>query len=73
MREQDFGKRFANCETGAIPAVGNLFGLDTLVDQSLSEQPDIYVESGRHDELVHMSGTQYMALMPDAKSGRFSE
>ncbi|GLZ85424.1 YbaK/EbsC family protein [Pseudomonas sp. BN414] len=73
VRERDFGKRFANCETGAIPAVGNLFGLDTLIDQSLAEQPDIYFESGRHDELVHMSGKQYMALMPEAKSGKLCE
>lgn len=72
-REQDFGKRFANCETGAIPAVGNLFGLETLIDQSLAEQTDIYFESGRHDELVHMSGKQYMALMPEAKSGKLCE
>lgn len=73
VHERDFGKRFADCETGAIPAVGNLFGLDTLVDQSLTEQSDIYLESGRHDELVHMSGKQYMALIPEAKSGRFCE
>ncbi|AOE87629.1 aminoacyl-tRNA deacylase [Pseudomonas sp. TCU-HL1] len=73
VHERDFGQRFANCDVGAIPAVGNLFGLDTLVDQSLTEQPDIYFESGRHDELVHMSGTQYMALMPDAKKGKFCE
>ncbi|BAU76766.1 aminoacyl-tRNA deacylase [Metapseudomonas furukawaii] len=73
VREQDFGKRFADCELGAIPAVGNLFGLDTLVDQSLAEQPDIYFESGRHDELVHMSGKQYMALIPEAKSGKLCE
>ena len=73
VRERDFGKRFADCEVGAIPAVGNLFGLETLIDQSLTEQPDIYFESGRHDELVHMSGKQYMALMPEAKRGKLCE
>ena len=73
VRERDFGKRFADCDVGAIPAVGNLFGLETLIDQSLTEQPDIYFESGRHDELVHMSSKQYMALMPEAKSGKLCE
>ncbi|MBD2838554.1 YbaK/EbsC family protein [Pseudomonas sp. JM0905a] len=73
VRERDFGKRFADCDIGAIPAVGNLFGLETLIDQSLTEQSDIYFESGRHDELVHMSGKQYMALMPEAKRGQLCE
>ncbi|MBT8765461.1 aminoacyl-tRNA deacylase [Pseudomonas boanensis] len=72
-REGDFSKRFGDCELGAIPAVGNIFGLETLIDQSLTEQPDIYFEAGDHNELVHMSGQQYLELMPEAKRGRFCE
>lgn len=71
--EGDFSKRFGGCAIGAIPAVGNLFGLETLIDQSLTEQSDIYFEAGDHNDLVHMSGKQYLALMPDAKLGRLCE
>ncbi|CAD5108116.1 aminoacyl-tRNA deacylase [Zestomonas carbonaria] len=72
-RESDIGERFDDCELGAIPAVGSAFGLETLLDQSLTEQPDVYFESGDHTELVHMSGDQYLELMPEAQRGRFSE
>ncbi|MCY1396173.1 Cys-tRNA(Pro) deacylase [compost metagenome] len=72
-REGEFGERFTDCELGAIPAVGSAYGLETLIDQSLVEQPDIYFEAGDHTELVHMSGKQYLDLMPDARQGRFCE
>ncbi|MOA70447.1 hypothetical protein D3C78_1993360 [compost metagenome] len=53
--------------------MGSVYGLKTLIDQSLVEQPDIYFEAGDHTELVHMSGKQYLELMPDARQGRFCE
>ncbi|MNZ70267.1 YbaK / prolyl-tRNA synthetases associated domain protein [compost metagenome] len=72
-RENDFSERFEGCELGAIPAVGNVFGLETVIDQSLAEQSDIYFEAGDHTELVHMSGKQYLELMPEARQGRICE
>ncbi|SDI55533.1 aminoacyl-tRNA deacylase [Pseudomonas panipatensis] len=72
-KERDLGERFEDCALGAIPAVGNVFGLETLIDQSLSEQSDIYFEAGDHNALVHMTSQQYLDLMPDARLGRFCE
>ncbi|MBH3432994.1 aminoacyl-tRNA deacylase [Pseudomonas citronellolis] len=72
-REGDFSARFEDCAPGAIPAVGSLFGLETLIDESLGEQTDIYFEAGDHNAVVHMSGRQYLELMPEARQGRFCE
>lgn len=72
-REGEFAKRFDDCAPGAIPPVGNVFGLETLIDQSLGEQSDIYFEAGDHAALVHMSASQYLELMPEARQGRFCE
>lgn len=72
-REGDFARCFDDCAPGAIPPVGNVFGLETLIDQSLGEQPDIYFEAGDHAALVHMSARQYLELMPEARQGRFCE
>lgn len=63
---------FSDCEPGVIPAVGLAYGIETVVDDSLMEQPDIYFEAGDHEELIHLSGTQFMELLGTARHGAFS-
>lgn len=72
VQESEFGRHFEGCEIGAIPAVGSAFGMDTLIDESLLEGPDVYFEAGDHEDLVHMSTEQYLRLMPRAQLGAFS-
>lgn len=71
-RETEFGSSFADCEVGAIPAVGSAFGIETLIDQSLAEGKEVYFEAGDHQGLVHMSTDQYLRLMPAARRGSLS-
>lgn len=71
-RETEFGSNFADCEIGAIPAVGSAFGMETLIDQSLAEGKDVYFEAGDHEALVHMTTDQYLQLMPKAQRGSLS-
>ncbi|AYC31845.1 deacylase [Pseudomonas cavernae] len=66
-RESEFSSSFSDCDIGAIPAVGNAFGIETLVDQSLAGLKDVYFEAGDHEALVHMSSEQYLKLMPNAQ------
>ena len=63
---------FPDCDLGAIPPVGSAFGLDTLVEEALFEQPEIWFEAGDHEEVVRMSGHQFRTLMAKATRGRFS-
>jgi Ala-tRNA(Pro) deacylase len=46
--EHEFRHFFPECEVGAEPPFGNLFALDTLVDQTLTEDEEIVFNAGTH-------------------------
>jgi len=54
---------FADCEKGAVPAVGPAYDLQTVVDPRLCEQTDVYFEGGDHEELVHMAGEDFQEAL----------
>ena len=58
---------FKDCAEGAIPAVGQAYGLETFVDFELLTQPDLYIEAGDHQELIHFTGSQFHFLMKRSK------
>jgi Ala-tRNA(Pro) deacylase len=70
--EDEIAGLFPDCDVGAVPALGQPYGLTTLVDESLQRQPEIYMEAGDHRTLVHLSGEQFEVLTGDAPHGRFS-
>ena len=70
--EQDVAELFGDCDPGAIPALGAAYGVKTLVDDSLINQPDVYFEAGDHEELIHVDRGQFGALMSGAEHGIIS-
>jgi len=70
--EKAAAELFADCEAGAIPALGPAYGVETIVDDSLMEQPDLYFEAGDHQHLVHMETRELFWLLSDCKHGEFS-
>lgn len=65
--EQELISLFPDCEGGAIPPLGTAYKLVTLVDSSLLNQPEIYFESGDHENLVKVTGAQFSHLLGDAE------
>ena len=63
IQDDEIACAFSDCETGAIPVVGEAYGLDTVVDAGLSHQDDVYFDSGDHEHLIHMRGDDFRALM----------
>lgn len=63
---------FDDCAPGAVPPLGFGYGVVTLVDDSLEDQPDIYFEGGDHVSLVHMDGQEFSRLVRDVRHGEFS-
>jgi Ala-tRNA(Pro) deacylase len=59
----EFKSRFPDCETGAMPPFGNLYGMTVLADESLSELDEIAFNAGSHRELVRMSWTDFEKLV----------
>jgi len=72
-QEVELPRLFTDCDLGAIPPVGDAYGIETMVDDSLAEQADIYFEGGDHELLVHVSNEQFDMLMVDALHGHFSQ
>lgn len=70
--EPELGGLFRDCEIGAVPPIGPAYGVHTIVDDSLAEQSDVYFEAGDHEQLVHVSGETFGALLGEAEYARFS-
>lgn len=70
--EEEIAALFADCETGAVPAVGGAYGLAVIVDESLAEQPDVYFEAGDHATLVHLTAEGFRRALGDAAHAEFS-
>jgi Ala-tRNA(Pro) deacylase len=50
--ESEFAALFPDCEAGAMPPFGNLYGLDVYVDDTLSDDEEIVFNAGTHTELI---------------------
>ena len=70
--EDEIEELFPDCQRGAIPPFGAAYGLQTIVDESITEMPDIYFEGGDHATLVHMRGRAFERLLANAPHGHFS-
>lgn len=53
--ERDFKDRFPECEVGAMPPFGNLYGLRVFVDTSLIHDKEIAFNAGSHLELIRLA------------------
>ena len=50
--EAELPPLFADCDPGAVPPLGDAYGIATVVDESLDDCPDIYLEAGDHEDLI---------------------
>jgi Ala-tRNA(Pro) deacylase len=60
--ELDFRDRFKDCETGAMPPFGKLYGMPIFVSDALLEDEHLVFQAGSHTEAVKMSTADYMRL-----------
>src|SRR5207245_9260426 len=70
--DRELVELFKDCEPGALPPLGLAYGIDTILDESLVDVPDIYFEAGDHRVLVHVSGSGFLKLMANAPRGQIS-
>ena len=62
-KESEFKDQFPECDIGAMPPFGNLYGMAVYVDESLTEDKDIAFNAGAHDELVQISYADFARLV----------
>ena len=68
MPETEVIDALADCEPGSVPPLGTAYGIDTVVEEGLLHQSDVYFESGDHSELIHVSGKVFSDMMSDAEA-----
>jgi len=61
--EDEFTSRFPDCEIGAMPPFGNLFGIKVFVDPALEKDPYIYFNAGNHVQTVRLKFNDFTALV----------
>ena len=61
--EDEFKDSFPDCETGAMPPFGNLYGMKVFVSQTLREDEQIAFNAGTHSELVRLPYTEFERLV----------
>lgn len=62
-REDEFADKFPDCEVGAMPPFGNLYGLPTYADTELSRDETIVFQAGTHQDTVHMKYADFERLV----------
>jgi Ala-tRNA(Pro) deacylase len=60
--EAELERVFHDCELGAVPPFGALYGVPTLVDAGLSGEEEIVVETNWRHEGVQIAFRDFMAL-----------
>lgn len=68
--EEELEQRFPDCEVGAEPPFGSLYGIPVIVDERLTRVEDIIFNAGSHDEAVKMSYTSF-ELLENPRIARF--
>lgn len=60
--EQEFGALFPDCELGAMPPFGELYGLPIYVDESLAADEEIVFNAGTHHDAIRLRYEDFARL-----------
>jgi Ala-tRNA(Pro) deacylase len=61
-QEDEFRDAFPDCELGAMPPFGNLYGMPVYVDSRLTGQAEIAFNAGSHTDAVRMPYSEFERL-----------
>ena len=61
--EGEFKDLFPECQIGAMPPFGNLYGFDVYSTESLSEDEEIVFNAGSHTELIKLAYEDFEKLV----------
>ena len=70
--ESEIGDIFTDCDLGAVPPVGSAYGVEVMLEECLTDLPEVYFEGGDHTTLVRASADAFGSMMKDARRGQFS-
>ena len=60
--ETQLAELFPDCDVGAMPPFGRLYGLPVYLDSALADHPEMVFPGGSHDEEVRMPMREYLRI-----------
>jgi Ala-tRNA(Pro) deacylase len=60
--EDEFAALFPDCEVGAMPPFGSLYGTRVFVDRMVAEVDDLCFNAGTHEQILRMDCGDYLKL-----------
>jgi Ala-tRNA(Pro) deacylase len=69
--EPEFMGMFPECEAGAMPPFGNLYGMDVYAEEKLAEDNEIAFNAGSHLELIKLLYKDFARLVKP-KIGKYT-
>jgi len=61
--EHEFTDLFPGCQIGAIPPFGNLYHMQVIVDEKLTEENEIVFNAGSYTELISLQYEDFKRLV----------
>ena len=61
--EERFAETFSDCEVGAMPPFGNLYGVPVYVDETLAEDETIVFRAGTHTDTMSVAYVDFDRLV----------
>lgn len=71
--EAEAAGHFPDCDAGAIPPLGPAYGIETLMDRTLTSLAHVYFESGDHRSLLKVNSEDFLELLSGVRVGYFFE
>ncbi len=68
--EAEFAPVFPDCDLGAMPIFGSLYGVPVIVSQELLDAGEIAVTAGTHRDVVRMQAKDFIAAEKPRVCGR---
>ncbi len=62
LHESEFERLFPDCESGAEPPFGGLYGLPVVVDSALADSERVVFRAGSHEEVIEMTYDDFYRL-----------
>lgn len=60
--EDELNRLFPDCELGAMPPFGSLYGIPVYLDENLAGEETIAFNAGSHKDVVHMTTAEFRRL-----------
>ena len=61
--ENEFKVRFPDCEPGAMPPFGNLYGMEVFIAPELAKDDELAFSAGTHGEVIRMAYDDFERLV----------